>query len=55
MGHENLETTQRYLALGVEELINKNQKHNPLSDMLDQRLSIEDDRLSPLDPNISQW
>lgn len=55
LGHENLETTQRYFALGIEELVNKNQKHNPLSDMLDQRLSTDDDRLSTLDHNISQW
>lgn len=55
LGHENLATTQRYLALVVEDLVDKNQKHNPLSGMLDQRLSAADDRLSLLDPNISQW
>lgn len=55
LGHDNLETMQRYLALSIEELVGKNQKHNPLSDMLDRRLSTDDDGLSPLDPHIPQW
>jgi len=53
LGHTNLNTTQIYSTLATEDLVAKNEKHNPLL-AINRSLASADRSISPPDGNLAQ-
>ena len=54
LGHSSLAITQGYLALSSEDLVNKNNKFNPLIELDDDRLTPDDDNISSAEDSITR-
>ena len=64
LGHTSLEMTQKYVRLSDSDLAAKNLRFNPLSNIpladrgispADDRITYPDDRIPPIDGDLTQW